>query len=71
LKIKTIINLSDSREEASDQSKNLTFYYLSNNMPVSLLALIKKLKTKLWILEAIAKILSGDFSATQAGPVYL
>ncbi len=45
--------------------KNLTFYYLSNNMPVSFVGTDKEIeKTKLWILEAIAKILSGDFSAT-------
>ena len=45
--------------------KNLTFYYLSNNMPVSFVGTDKEIeKTKLWILEAISKILSGDFSAT-------
>lgn len=45
--------------------KNLTFYYLSNNTPVSFVGTDKEIeKTKLWILETIAKILSGDFSAT-------
>ena len=44
---------------------NLTFYYLSNNTPVSFVGTDKEIeKTKLWILETIAQILSGDFSAT-------
>ena len=45
--------------------KNLTFYYLSNNTPVSFVGTDKEIeKTKLWILESIAAILSGDFTAT-------
>lgn len=45
--------------------KALTFYYLNNNTPVSFVGTEKEIdKTKVWILEAIAKILSGDFTAT-------
>ncbi len=44
---------------------NLTFYYLNNNSPVSFVGTPKEIdKTKEWILEMIAKILSGDFTAT-------
>ncbi|MCB9802444.1 ATP-dependent helicase [Candidatus Nomurabacteria bacterium] len=45
--------------------KALTFYYLNNNTPISFLGTEKEIdKTKTWILETIASILSGDFTAT-------
>ena len=44
---------------------NLTFYYLNNNTPVSFVGTEKEIdKTKKWILDTIAQILSGDFTAT-------
>ncbi|MBT4648782.1 ATP-dependent helicase [bacterium] len=45
--------------------KALTFYYLTNNTEVSFLGTEKELdKTKKWILDTIANILTGDFTAT-------
>ena len=45
--------------------KALTFYYLTNNTSVSFVGTDKELdKTKKWILDTIAKILTGDFTAT-------
>ncbi|MBT4349686.1 hypothetical protein HOD19_02825 [bacterium] len=40
-------------------------YYLTNNTSVSFVGTDKELdKTKKWILDTIAKILTGDFTAT-------
>jgi len=44
---------------------DLTFYYLNANSPVSFVGAKQDIdKTKKWILETIAQILSGDFTAT-------
>ena len=45
--------------------KNLTFFYLTNNTPVSFVGSEKEIaKTKEWIKETIENIVSHDFTAT-------
>ena len=45
--------------------KNLTFYYLNENTPISFVGTDKEIeKTKLWIIDVIKKIKIQDFKAT-------
>ena len=45
--------------------KNLTFYYLNENTPVSFVGTDKEIeKTKLWIIDVINNIKKQDFTAT-------
>jgi len=54
-----------ANEVFKQEVNNLTFYYLTNNQPVSFVGTDKDIaKVKAWIKDTIEKIISHDFTAT-------